>query len=387
MANISSINGCVVIPTFNNEKTLERVVMSVLQFVPKERLILINDGSTDSTEQLLKGFPNGIHILHHAPNQGKGYALRKGFKHAISCGYSNAITLDSDGQHFPEDLPKMIAMALEHPRAVLMGTRNMEQEGVPQKSSFGNKFSNFWFKVETGITLPDTQTGFRLYPLEPLKKMTLFTHKFELEIEVIVRLAWKKVAFVPVPIRVKYDPEERVSHFRPGRDFFRISVLNSLLVIVALLYYYPKKLFSFDTFKRIKEEAIKKDETNLSKAASIAFGVLIGILPIWGFQLLVGIPIAILLRMNKVLFIAAANISVPPMIPLILYASVAAGQLAIDGVIDHSKMVEFSFESVSTNFGLYAIGAVIFAFVSSLIAFMISFVLLSIFRKKPTIQE
>src|SRR5690606_41047183 len=134
----------------------------------------------------------------------------------------------------PSDLPKMIQMCYENPNTVLMGSRNMTQEGVPGKSYFGNKFSNFWFKVETWISLPDTQTGFRVYPLKPLKSIRLFTTKFELEIEVIVRLAWKFIPFKAVPIQVKYDPEERVSHFRPGRDFFRISVLNSILVIIAL---------------------------------------------------------------------------------------------------------------------------------------------------------
>ncbi len=361
--------------------------MGVLQIVPKTHVIIVNDGSTDSTESILERFPSGIHILQHTPNQGKGYALRKGFKYAIKCGFDNAITLDSDGQHFPDDLPKMIDAAIQHPGAVLMGTRNMEQEGVPQKSSFGNKFSNFWFKVETWITLPDTQTGFRLYPLQPLKKMHLFTRKFELEIEVIVRLAWKNVHFVSVPVRVKYDSAERVSHFRPGRDFFRISVLNSLLVILAVLYYYPKKLFSLRTFQLIKEEAVKKEETNIRKALSIAFGVFMGILPIWGFQLLVGIPLAVLLRMNKVLFVAAANISIPPMVPFILYGSVVTGQLVVDGAIDHSKLVEFSLESVSSNFGLYAYGAVIFAFIAFLVAFVISFSLLSLFRKQQKIHE
>ena len=104
----------------------------------------------------------------------------------------------------------------------------MEQEGIPGKSSFGNKFSNFWFKVETGITLPDTQTGFRLYPLEPISKMKLFTTKFETEIEVIVKLAWKNVKCIPIKINVLYDPNERVTHFRPLRDFTRISILKHL---------------------------------------------------------------------------------------------------------------------------------------------------------------
>ena len=246
---ISDIKGCIIIPTYNNEKTLRRVVIEVMTIVPKESIIIVNDGSTDSTSEILNEFKNILHILKNEQNKGKGYSLRKGFKKAIELGFENAITIDSDGQHYPEDIQLIIDKGFENKGAVIMGSRNMQQDGVPQKSSFGNKFSNFWFKIETWITLPDTQTGFRLYPIEPLRKMHLFTNKFELEIEVIVRLAWKNIKFIPVQIRVKYDPNERVSHFRPGRDFFRISVLNSILVTFALIYYYPKKFLSIETLK------------------------------------------------------------------------------------------------------------------------------------------
>jgi glycosyltransferase involved in cell wall biosynthesis len=380
---ISEINGCVIIPTYNNEKTLARVLEGVLTFVPGERVIVVNDGATDTTAQILEKYRDTVHLLANNPNQGKGYALRKGIRKAIELGFDNAITIDSDGQHFPSDLPIMIKTAAENPGTVLMGSRNMQQEGVPQKSSFGNKFSNFWFKIETWITLPDTQTGFRLYPLKPLKRMRLFTKKFELEIEIIVRLAWKNVPFKPVQVQVKYDPEERVSHFRPGRDFFRISVLNSVLVLFALLYYYPKKLFSVKTFDLIKHEAIKPEESNFSKALSLGFGVFMGIIPIWGFQLLIGIPLAVLFRMNKVLFIAAANISVPPMIPFIIYSSFLLGQQFVDGAIKPEKILELTTSSISDNLQQYLIGAIFLALVAFFVVFAFSFVLLKLLRKEP----
>lgn len=355
----------------------------VLTFVPGERVIVVNDGATDTTAQILEKYRDTVHLLANNPNQGKGYALRKGIRKAIELGFDNAITIDSDGQHFPSDLPIMIKTAAENPGTVLMGSRNMQQEGVPQKSSFGNKFSNFWFKIETWITLPDTQTGFRLYPLKPLKRMRLFTKKFELEIEIIVRLAWKNVPFKPVQVQVKYDPEERVSHFRPGRDFFRISVLNSVLVLFALLYYYPKKLFSVKTFDLIKHEAIKPEESNFSKALSLGFGVFMGIIPIWGFQLLIGIPLAVLFRMNKVLFIAAANISVPPMIPFIIYSSFLLGQQFVDGAIKPEKILELTTSSISDNLQQYLIGAIFLALVAFFVVFAFSFVLLKLLRKEP----
>ncbi len=383
LVSITSINGCVIIPTYNNERTLERVIREVLEYVPAECVIIVNDGATDSTPEILKAFENEVTILMNEVNKGKGYSLRKAFKFAKEKGYENALTIDSDGQHYPSDIPVLIEQALLCPGAVIMGSRNMEQEGVPQKSSFGNKFSNFWFKVETWITLPDTQTGFRIYPLKPLKKIWLFTNKFELEIEVIVKLAWRFVPFVAVPIQVKYDPSERVSHFRPARDFTRISILNTFLVLTALIWYYPRKLFSVRTWNVIKHEAIKPEESNFRKALSIGFGFFMGIVPLWGFQLLIGIPLAILFRMNKVLFIAAANISIPPMIPFIIYGSFICGQLFLTGTTNTAQLTDLSLEAIRKNVYQYAIGACIFAIIAFIASFLVSFTLLKIFRKEP----
>jgi len=381
-ATIEQINACVLIPTYNNEKTLRRVIDGVMQHVSPKHIIVVNDGATDATSTILSDYQNSITVLNNEKNRGKGYSLRKGFKHANEKGYSYAITIDSDGQHSPDDLPKIIQACLEHPGAVIMGSRNMQQEGVPGKSSFGNKFSNFWFKVETLISLPDTQTGFRAYPLPPLKKMRLFTTKFELEIEVIVRLAWKGVKFIPVPISVKYDPTERVSHFRPGKDFFRISVLNSVLFIGALLYFFPKKLLSKGTWEAIKHEAIKPEESNMRKAVSLGFGVFMGIFPIWGFQLLVGIPLAILMRLNKILFIAAANISIPPMIPFIIYASFLVGQYFTADAIDPAQFFHFDLDTIKANTFQYFVGAILLSIIAFLIVTPLSYMILALFRKK-----
>ena len=374
-------NICVIIPTYNNDKTVKRVIDGVLNYAPKNSVILINDGCTDSTPEILKAYEHEITILTNEINKGKGYSLHKALRKAIELGYKNAITIDSDGQHFPEDIPNFIHTNKEFPNQVIMGSRNMNQESVPGKSSFGNKFSNFWFKIETLIDLPDTQTGFRLYPLEPLKKMNLITTKFEFEIEIIVRYAWENIGFKSIPINVLYDKEERVSHFRPGRDFFRISVLNTFLVFGALLYFFPKKLFSKNTLIAIKKEALKSEESNLTKSLSIGFGFFMGIFPIWGFQLLIGIPLSVLFRMNKVLFIAAANISIPPFIPFVLYGSFLFGQLFLQGEINHQQLLAFTMDDIKTNSILYIVGAIIFAAILGLIGFTVSFLLFKFFRK------
>jgi hypothetical protein len=117
----------------------------------------------------------------------------------------------------------------------------MDQASVPGKSSFGNKFSNFWFWVETGLRMNDTQSGYRLYPVKLMEGTTFLTRKFEFEIEVLVMSSWRGIEITEVPVKVYYaTKEERISHFRPFKDFTRISILNTFLVSIALLYIKPR---------------------------------------------------------------------------------------------------------------------------------------------------
>jgi len=382
---LQDIQCCVLIPTYNNQKTLRRVIEGVLQYADQTDIIVINDGSSDETVHILAAYENQIRILTNVVNKGKGYSLRRGFKEAIKLGYKNAISIDSDGQHLPMDIPLFVEAAIRNPGALIMGSRNMNQEGVPGKSSFGNKFSNFWFTFETGLVLPDTQTGFRLYPLEPLKNTRLFTTKFETEIEVIVKLAWKNVPIIPVDIQVIYDKNERVTHFRPFRDFTRISILNTWLVILTLLWYLPKRLLLYvhkkGLLQIIKQEAVKPDESNFSKAASIGFGFFMGILPIWGFQLLIGIPLSVYFKMNKVLFLTAANISLPPIIPFIIFGSYQFGGLFYRNGLQLDSVKDLTLESIHYNFVQYFLGGTLLAIFAGLAGFGVSYLLFKMLRK------
>ncbi|MBW6481817.1 MAG: DUF2062 domain-containing protein [Vicingaceae bacterium] len=375
--SIVDLNYCVIIPTYNNANTLKRVIDGVLVHAENAPIIVVNDGSSDDTSSILKDYNNKIDIITNEVNLGKGISLRKAFKHAFEKGIKYAITIDSDGQHYPEDILLFIDAAKNNPGALIMGSRNMAQAGVPGKSSFGNKFSNFWFKIETGITLPDTQTGFRLYPLEPISQLKLFTTKFETEIEVIVKLAWKKVEIIPIEINVLYDSEERISHFRPFKDFTRISILNTYLVTLTLLYYLPLRVLAV-----IKKEALKKEETNLRKSVSIGFGVFMGILPIWGFQLLVGIPLAVLFKLNKVLFISAANISIPPAIPFIIYFSYLIGAPFFENNAPITSWNNLTLEAIHINFVQYFLGGTLLAVVTGALFFITAFIFLKLVRKK-----
>ncbi|WDF63556.1 DUF2062 domain-containing protein [Flavobacterium sp. KACC 22763] len=384
---LSSTNFCVIVPTYNNQKTLKKVLDSILDFTTN--VIIVNDGSTDSTSEILKSYSQ-LTQIQHPKNLGKGRALRNGFRKALELNFEYAVTIDSDGQHFAADIPVFLEAIQDEPNALLIGSRNMTQENVPKKSSFGNKFSNFWFKFETGIKLDDTQSGFRLYPLRLLPKR-FYTNKFEFEIEVIVRAAWKGVVVKNIPIQVLYDPAERVSHFRPFQDFTRISILNTVLVTNALLYIKPR-----DFFRRAKKKGFKKffledilesNDSNFKKSAAIALGIFIGLSPFWGFQTILLFTFAALFRLNKVIAYLTSNVSFPPFIPFIVYASLQVGSVFVSSdtplVLDSS----ITLDDIQKNATQYIVGSLILASVSALSVGFISYLLLTAFSSKKQIEN
>lgn len=233
---------CVVLPTYNNAGTLAQVVDDLL--VCTAGLIVVNDGSTDGTAEILKRYAERITLVTYERNRGKGYALKQGFRKALELGYEYALTMDTDGQHRIGDLAGFVEEAERIPGGLIVGSRLLKQKNMPGGNTFANRFSNFWFRVQTGIDFPDTQSGFRLYPIQRMRKMHIYTHRYESELEMLVRAAWEGIPLRAIPIKVYYAPAgERVTHFRPFRDFARISVLNTVFVFGALLYGYPKMLY------------------------------------------------------------------------------------------------------------------------------------------------
>jgi glycosyltransferase involved in cell wall biosynthesis len=377
-------NFCVIVPTYNNQKTLQKVLDAVLQYT--QNVIIVNDGSTDETGEILKQYSKCTQI-HHPKNLGKGRALRNGFRKAIELKFEYAISIDSDGQHFASDIPDFIADIQKEPNSLLIGSRNMTQENVPKKSSFGNKFSNFWFKFETGITLDDTQSGFRLYPLQLIPKQ-FYTNKFEFEIEVIVRSAWNGIPVKNIPIQILYDPAERVSHFRPFRDFTRISILNTVLVLNALLYIKQRDFFRKAKKKGFKkfflEDILESSDSNFKKSAAIALGIFIGISPFWGFQTILLFTFAAMLRLNKVIAYLASNVSFPPFIPFLIYGSLKMGSYFVSHDIPLELNDSLTLDDIQKNATQYIVGSLILASVSALTAGLISYLLLTAFTKKRT---
>jgi glycosyltransferase involved in cell wall biosynthesis len=373
---------CVIVPTYNNERTLVSVLEGVLRYT--SNVLVINDGSTDSTAEILERYSH-LTLLTHTRNQGKGAALKNGFRKAMELGFEFAITIDSDGQHFPDDIPVFLnRLDNSDGNILLIGARNMSQEGVPRKSSFGNKFSNFWFQFETGIKLQDTQSGFRLYPLQKMPKR-YFTPKFEFEIESIVRAAWSGVEVENVPVKVHYDLQNRVSHFRPFRDFTRISILNTVLVIITLLYIKPRdflrNLKKKDFKKFLKEEILESNDSRSKKSFSMALGVFWGIIPLWGFQTLGVISSAYILRLNKLIAFTFSNVSLPPFIPFIIFGSLKVGGLFVQNPVSVFSSESLSMDFVKKHLLQYIIGSSILAVVSAAVVGILGFLLLNLLGK------
>ena len=224
----------VIIPTYNNAGTLKDVLSRTLaQGLP---IVVVDDGCTDGTREILSGFKD-VTVIAHPKNQGKGAALKTAFRWALEKGYAYAVTIDSDGQHYPEDIPDLLKAKGE--RTIVVGSRTTR--GANAGGSFANRFSNFWFTAYTGIRLTDTQTGFRLYPLRDLPSLRVVGNRYEAELSLLLFSAWKGLRLVPVQIRVNY-PKDRVTHFRPFQDFMRITLVNIIGLPLAIFYGWPRIL-------------------------------------------------------------------------------------------------------------------------------------------------
>ena len=246
---------CVIIPTYNNAGTIVDVVTRTQLYCSD--IFVVLDGCTDDTQSKLDALQEKPNIIVLDKNKGKGNALKVGFTHAAEAGFAYAITLDADGQHYPEDIPLFLNANRLNPGALIVGERlGLGKADRSKGSRFANAFSNFWFFIQTLIPLKDTQTGYRLYPLKHLPCLGLITSRYEAELGLLVFSAWKGVRIVSQGIRVFYpSQQERVSHFRPVLDFARISLLNVFLCILALVYGLPRTILRW-IFKVIKTYSI-----------------------------------------------------------------------------------------------------------------------------------
>lgn len=230
-----STGAAIIVPVYNHGSRVGAVLRRCLRL--NMPVLVVDDGSTDDTAKVLESF-HTVTILRHACNQGKGAALLTGFAAARAMGCDRAVSLDADGQHDPADVGPLLDAAGNRQRCLVIGRRQgMEgNRNVPWTSSFGRKFSNFWVWAAGGPRVGDSQSGLRLYPLPEAMELGTRSRRYQFEVEILIRAAQQGLAVREVPVTVVYQPRgERISHFRPWKDFMRNSRMFARMITVRMV--------------------------------------------------------------------------------------------------------------------------------------------------------
>jgi len=214
---------CAVIPAFNAEASIGEVIDKTREHI--SRIILVNDGSTDRTEQVARS--RDVEVISLPCNRGKGYALRQGFNLALNNGCSAIVTLDADGQHDPGDIPHFLQAHERDREAILIGSRMAQADRFPRHRYYSNRSAAYFISKALGQYLEDTQCGFRLYPARSLRSIQLTTSRFQTETEVLLRAARRGIRLGTVPVKNIYNLNGTAprSNFRPVVDTFYICLV------------------------------------------------------------------------------------------------------------------------------------------------------------------
>lgn len=222
--NSSNSDIFVLIPAYNEAATIRDMVERALKIVPN--VIVVDDGSADATAVQLTGLP--ITVLRNERNLGKAASLWKGFDHAMAQGAQAVVTLDGDGQHSPEDIGRLLAASRRFPDSIVIGARLHDKQNFPPRRYYANQFARFWISWAAGYPIADTQSGFRIYPVMLLRRLTqrdVSWNGFVFESEILIAAGAIGVQSVAVPIPGIYPKLARASHFRPVQDIARIVLM------------------------------------------------------------------------------------------------------------------------------------------------------------------
>ncbi len=287
-------------------------------------VLVIDDGSNNGcSKEAIGGLP--ALFLRHEKNMGKGAAILTAAKEAKRLAMTHIITIDADGQHDPADFSKFIPVISEDPLAIVVGKRIFDDRTVPFSSRFGRVFSNFWFKVQTGCSIKDTQSGFRAYPVVVLEWLKLHERRFSFEIEVLVKAAWAGVSLKEVDVSVHYPaPDKRISHFHLFSDNLALTVLNTRLTIRAIM---PIPLRNFveenDGLEKISilhpvdslKTLLRRNVSPKQLALSAGLGMFLGSLPLIACQTLTILVTANYFRLSKFAALSTSQLCIPPLVP------------------------------------------------------------------------
>jgi uncharacterized protein (DUF2062 family) len=368
-----AMRACAVIPVFDNAATIDAVVRAAAQYV--EHVIVVDDGSRDGTHVAARvvsavGAPAGcrIELITLRTNRGKGAALAVGLRRAAELRCTHAVTLDADGQHRASDIPKLLAASAGHPRAIVVGARDMDGAHVPNPARVGRRVANFWTHRSTGFDLPDTTCGFRVYPVAEVLELPIRTRRYDYEGEVLVRGAWAGLGLVSVPIDVWYpaDRAARVSHYRPWADSVRITVMFVRLALRRLLPMgrtgrtihgvEPPRVRLADKLSRLRELIASGTRSN-ELALAIGIGAFVGATPLWGLHAPLTLYIAARWRLNLVASFLATNVSFPAFAPVLVFAQIQLGHLLRAHEWLDLGRDEFTTSSVWSHLADYLVGA------------------------------
>lgn len=233
-----------VVPTYNNPLTVEAAVAEVRPHV--ELVIVVDDGSGPDGRAAIGRLDgrDGVAVLHHARNRGKGAAVKTGLAEAARRGFTHVLQIDADGQHDVADVPRFLAIAREQPSALVLGVPRFDHTR-PGLSALGHRITNFWTWIEVGgPAIEDPQCGFRVYPTGAALRARARGDRMDFDLEVAVRMQWLGVPIVNVPTRVRYlsRADGGVSHFKMGRDNLLISWMHTRLTVLSLLRWIRRTL-------------------------------------------------------------------------------------------------------------------------------------------------
>lgn len=386
--HLEALGTLAVVPAYENAGTIGTVLADMIKYC--NDILVVDDGSTDSTGAILATFGfrliredsvssgnvpdlKGKNFLRHSRNSGKGKSLKDALILASRAGYRYVLTIDADGQHFPSDIPAFAEAVLTGQEGIIVGARNLKSENMPSRNTFANRFSNFWYRLETGTRLADTQCGFRMYPLGWTDfSRWYYTSLYEFELEVIVFAAWSRISVTNVPVRIYYPPEEkRVSHFRPLRDFTRISILNTVLVLLCIFWIWPRNILRKLSWTKIRrffdDNLFHVKDSNTKLTLSFWLGVFIGLLPFGGYHFVTAVFLAHIFRLNTLVAGAFTLISIVPVMPVIIFCSCWTGCLILGHEMPFSGF-DITFADAGNIIVEYVLGGVAFAAVASSLA-------------------
>lgn len=216
-----TLRAAVLIPCLNEERAIRAIVEGALQYTP--HVIVVDDGSSDGTVAALDGLP--IQLIRHETPGGKGNALRAGFRRALELDIDGVLTMDGDGQHFYGDIPRILRVAAERPNDIVVGARVIGREKQPKIRRVANDIADWGIAWAVGQRLVDSQSGQRWYPRDVVRlAVDVAPQGFVFEADILIEAARRLATRVTaVPIEVRYAGEFRRSHFKPLRDFCRIT--------------------------------------------------------------------------------------------------------------------------------------------------------------------